>query len=257
MKKLVAFSLVALVAACAQVEDTEVCFTKRFGEYSKDVLTSGLHGYNIFTTDLICVNARVQKYTGQLESYTKDLQMARVEYFVNWAVFREKAMDLHKLLGNNYQNRLNSETESAIKQVVGQYDSEALIANRGKVEEQATELLNERLKELNMRADSIRLTDIEYSKQYAAAIENKQVAEQDAKREKNVTLQEKERAQQKLINAKAEAEAMRIKTNALAQSKTLIEYERVQVEKIQAEKWNGQLPQNIYSSAPLPILNLN
>ena len=107
-----------------------------------------------------------------------------------------------------------------------------------------------------MRADSIRLTDIEYSKQYAAAIENKQVAEQDAKREKNITLQEKERAEQKLINAKAEAEAMRIKTNALAQSKTLIEYERVQVEKIQAEKWNGQLPENIYSSAPLPILNL-
>ena len=165
-------------------------------------------------------------------------------------------MDLHKLLGNNYQNRLNSETESAIKQVVGQYDSEALISNRGKVEEQATALLNERLKELNMRADSIRLTDIEYSKQYAAAIENKQVAEQDAKREKNITLQEKERAEQKLINAKAEAEAMRIKTNALAKSKTLIEYERVQVEKIQAEKWNGQLPENIYSSAPLPILNL-
>ena len=136
------------------------------------------------------------------------------------------------------------------------YDSESLIANRGKVEEEATKLLNGRLHELNMRADSIRLTDIEYSQQYATAIENKQVAEQDAKREKNITLQEKEKANQKLINAKAEAEAMRIKTNALAQSKTLIEYERVQVEKIQAEKWNGQLPENIYGSAPLPILNL-
>lgn len=257
MKKLLGISLVAALAACAQVEDTEVCFTKHFGEYAKDVLTSGLHGYNIFTTDLICVDARIQKHTGQLESYTKDLQMARIEFFVNWAVFREKAMDLHKTLGYGYRNRLQSETESAIKQIVGQYDSEALISNRGKVEEQATALLNERLHELNMRADSIRLTDIEYSPQYAAAIENKQVAEQDAKREKNITLQEQERAQQKLINAKAEAEAMRIKTNALAQSKTLVEYERVQVEKIQAEKWNGELPQNIYAGAPMPILHFN
>lgn len=257
MKKLISILLGAALAACTQVEDTEVCFKKHFGEYEHDVMTSGLHGYNIFTTDVICVDARIQKYTGELESYTKDLQMARVEYFVNWAVFREKAMELHKTLGNGYNNRLQSETESAIKQIVGQYDSEALISNRGKVEEQATALLNERLGELNMRADSIRLTDIEYSKQYAAAIENKQVAEQDAKREKNITLQEKERAEQKLINAKAEAEAMRIKTNALAQSKTLVEYERVQVEKIQAERWNGQLPTTIYSGAPLPILNLN
>lgn len=256
MKKLSILAIVASLGACAQVEDTEVCFKKTFGEYANDVMTSGLHGYNIFTTDLICVDARIQKHTGELESYTKDLQMAKVQFFVNWAVYREKAMDLHKTLGNAYKTRLQSETESAIKQIVGQYDSEALISNRGKVEEQATALLNERLQALNMRADSIRLTDIEYSKQYAAAIENKQVAEQDAKREKNITLQEKERAQQKLINAKAEAEAMRIKTNALAQSKTLIEYERVQVEKIQAEKWNGELPQNIYGSAPLPILNL-
>ncbi len=257
MKKIIGLSLIALLAACAQVEDTEVCFKKTFGEYAKDVLSSGLHGYNIFTTDLICVDARIQRYTGELESYTKDLQMAKIQFFVNWAVFREHAMELHKTLGYGYRNRLQSETESAIKQVIGLYDSESLIANRGKVEEQATKLLNERLMELNMRADSIRLTDIEYSKQYAAAIENKQVAEQDAKREKNITLQEKEKAEQKLINAKAEAEAMRIKTNALAQSKTLVEYERVQVEKIQAERWNGQLPQTIYSGAPLPILNLN
>lgn len=46
------------------------------------------------------------------------------------------------------------------------------------------------------------------------------------------------------------------KTNALAQSKTLVDYERVQVEKIQAERWDGQLPTTIYSGAPLPILNL-
>lgn len=256
MKKMIAISTVAVLAACAQVEDTEVCFKKTFGEYASDVMTSGLHGYNIFTTDLICVDARIQRYTGELESYTKDLQMAKVKFFVNWAVYREKAMDLHKTLGNSYKNRLQSETESAIKQVLGLYDSESLIANRGKVEEQAAALLNERLNELNMRADSIRLENIEYSEQYETAIENKQVAEQDAKREKNITLQEKEKAEQKLINARAEAEAMRIKTNALAQSKTLVDYERVQVEKIQAERWNGALPTTIYSGAPLPILNL-
>lgn len=248
---------ITTLVSCAQVEDTEVCFKKTFGEYDKDVMTSGLHGYNALTTDLICVDARTQKYEGEMESYTKDLQVAKIKFFVNWAVFRDKAMELHKTLGNSYAGRLQSETESAIKQILGQYDSETLIANRGKVEEQSTNLLNERLMAINMKADSIRLEDIEYSKQYEAAIENKQVAEQNAKREKNVTLQVQEQANQRLINAKAEAEAMKIKTESLMQSQSLIEYEKVQVEKIQANKWNGQLPTAIYASAPLPILNFN
>lgn len=251
----VLFMLICFVG-CAQVEDTEVCFKKTFGEYDKDVLTSGLSVYNFLTTDLICVDARTQRYEGELESYTKDLQVAKIKFFVNWSVYRDKAMDLHKTLGHSYKNRLESETESAIKQILGQYDSESLIANRGKVEEQSAILLNERLMILNMKADSIRLEDIEYSAQYEAAIEQKQVAEQNAKREKNITLQEQEKANQKLINAKAEAEAMKIKTESLMQSQSLIEYEKVQVEKIQASRWNGQLPQNVYTNAPLPIINV-
>lgn len=249
--------LMTALVSCAQVEDTEVCFTKNLGKYASDVETSGLTFYNMLTTDLICVDARVQRYEGELESYTKDLQVAKIKFFVNWAVYREKAMELHKNLGNAYSNRLESEAESAVKQIIGQYDSETLISSRGKVEEETTRLLNERLQLLNMRADSVRMENIDYSDQYEAAIEAKQVAEQNAKKEKNITLQEQERANQKLILAKAEAEAMKIKTDALAQSQSLIEYEKVQVEKIQANRWNGQLPTAIYASAPLPILNFN
>lgn len=248
---------ITTIVSCAQVEDTEVCFKKTFGEYDKDVLASGLHGYNFFTTDLICIDARTQKYEEERESYTKDLQVAKVKFFVNWAVFREKAMDLHKTLGNSYSNRLQSETDSAIKQIVGQYDAKTLVANRGKVEEQATSLLNERLMSINMRADSVRIQDIEYSAQYEQAVNKKQVAEQEAEQEKNNTRKVEEQANQKLILAKAEADAMKIKTEALAQSQSLIEYEKIQVEKIQANKWNGQLPTAIYASAPLPILNFN
>ena len=49
---------------------------------------------------------------------------------------------------------------------------------------------------------------------------------------------------------------MKIKTESLMQSQSLIEYEKVQVEKIQVSRWNGQLPQNVYTNAPLPILNV-
>lgn len=246
---------ILLLSACGIAEDNEVCFEKNMGKYSDTILATGINGYNPITTDMICMDAKTQKYEHTTETYTKDMQTAKIKFFVNWAIVREKAMQLHKILGNNYKNRLLSETESAVKAIVGQVDSTYLISSREKVEERITALLNERLNEIFMRADSVRIEDISYSSAYERAIEAKQIAQQEALAEKNKTEKVKQISEQKLISAKAEAEAMRIQTQALSQSKSLIEYERVQVEKLQAERWNGVLPQAIYTGTPLPILN--
>ena len=47
----------------------------------------------------------------------------------------------------------------------------------------------------------------------------------------------------------AEAAAIREKSKALSENSKLVELTK-------AEKWNGELPQNMYGSAPLPILDL-
>lgn len=241
-------------------------FEKRLGKYSDTVLATGINGYNPFTTDMICVDAKTQKFEAETETYTKDMQTAKIRYFVNWSVNREKAMELHKKLGNRYKDRLESETESAVKSIVGHSDSSNLISSRSEVEKAITELLNKRLLELNMKADSVRIEDISYSIAYEQAIERKQIAQQEALAEKNKTELVKQKAEQELVRTRAEAEALKIKAKAeaisakekiqsLTQSKDLIEYEKVQVQKMQAEKWNGVLPQAIYTGTPLPILN--
>lgn len=63
----------------------------------------------------------------------------------------------------------------------------------------------------------------------------KQIATQDAIKEKNNTVRVNEKAKQQVISAEAEAKAMKIKTRALSQNKALIDYEAVQ-------KWDGHLP---------------
>ena len=56
--------------------------------------------------------------------------------------------------------------------------------------------------------------------------------------------------------ATAQAEALRVQNDALARSKEVLELRRIEVEKIKAERWDGALPQNMYSNAPIPYLNL-
>lgn len=60
------------------------------------------------------------------------------------------------------------------------------------------------------------------------------MAEQETLKAKNVTVQDKEEARQKVIAAEAAAKAMQIKTQSLSQNRALVQYEAVQ-------KWNGQL----------------
>jgi len=52
--------------------------------------------------------------------------------------------------------------------------------------------------------------------------------------------------------ATAQAEALKIQNAALSQNKDVLELRRIEVEKVKAERWNGQLPQNVYAGAPIP-----
>jgi hypothetical protein len=50
---------------------------------------------------------------------------------------------------------------------------------------------------------------------------------------------------------------LRVQNSALAQSKEVLELRRIEVEQTKANRWNGQLPQNVYAAAPIPFLNVS
>ena len=100
-----------------------------------------------------------------------------------------------------------------------------------------------------LKFSTFSLTNIDYSDAFEKSIEEKQIATQNAIKAKNNTVKIMEEAKQQVISAKAEAEAMRIKSNALKTNKSLIEYEAVQ-------KWDGKLPQYTGGGA-MPFINLN
>jgi prohibitin 2 len=56
--------------------------------------------------------------------------------------------------------------------------------------------------------------------------------------------------------ATAQAEALKVQNSALAQNKDVLELRRIEVEQTKADRWNGQLPQNVYA-APIPFLNVS
>lgn len=70
--------------------------------------------------------------------------------------------------------------------------------------------LVERAKDFNIILDDVSITELSFGKEYTAAVEAKQVAQQEAQRAAFVVERAKQERQQKIVQAEGEAEAAKM-----------------------------------------------
>ena len=73
-----------------------------------------------------------------------------------------------------------------------------------------------RAKEFNIELDDVAITSLMFMKDYADAIENKQVAQQMAERQKFIVLKSEEEKTASIIAAEGEAEAAQLINKAVS-----------------------------------------
>lgn len=182
--------------------------------------------------------------------YTKDIQQAKISYVINYNLQPQNAHKMYREVGTGYvDNILMPVVEGTIKDVIGRWNAQDLVANRESATVDILAKLQKQLEPRYINVTGFQITDINYSGGFERAIESKVTAEQEALKAKNRTVQIQEEAKQKIITAEAEAKSMAIRANALTQNKALVEYEAVQ-------KWDGHLPQYMMGNT-IPFLNMS
>ena len=78
--------------------------------------------------------------------------------------------------------------------------------------------LTERAKEFGIILDDVSITELSFGKEYAAAVEAKQIAQQEAQRAVYVVDKAKQEKQQKIVQAEGEAAAAKMMGEAMIQS---------------------------------------
>ena len=220
------------------------------GKVSPTSYTEGIHFVTPFISHIKTMNVKTQKNYVETSVYTKDIQNAQITYVLNYNLQPENAHRMYREVGPNYlETVVTPVVEGTIKDVIGKWNAQDLVANREIATKEILIKLQQHLTPKYVNVTDFQMTAIEYSSVFEKAIENKVTAEQEALRAKNKTVQIQEEAKQKLISAEAEAKSMAIRAHALTQNKALVEYEAVQ-------KWDGKLPEYVLGNS-MPFINIS
>lgn len=251
MKLVLGLALSAFLTGCgcSVVGTGERGVETRFGEIQGEPKPEGLYFYNPFTSGLKTFDVRESKLEGKTKPYTKDTQTAEITYILTYAPDPTQIHLLYKNMGEDWAEKIvKPAVEDTIQNVIGQETADDLMGKREDTRKKAFAKLQEQLAGRSVSIRSLAFTNVDFDDAYEKAVENKVVAIQKAAEAKNKTVEIEEKAKQTVLAAEAEAKSMQIRSQALSQNKSLVDYEAVQ-------KWNGVLPQYMTGSA-MPFLNL-
>lgn len=251
MKK-IAICTLLLLSGCGfrSINAGDVAVETEFGKVIGDVIEPGLFTYNPFTHSVTEMNCRTQALTSKNETYTKDIQQSTIEYTLNFNLNRQFAQKMYSEVGVDWVDTLLPQVINAtIKNTVGQWNAVDLISNREAVINDIQKVLVDTLALKGITVSRFEITNVVFTKEFETAVEAKVVAVQHAAEAVNHTKQIQEEANQKVIGAKAEAESMKIRSEALSQNANLVQYEAVM-------RWNGELPVTMTGNVPIPFINI-
>ena len=206
------------------------------GKVSDVTLSEGLHIKIPFLQNVVQVDTRTRKVEATGSAASKDLQTVTVAAAVNYRVLTDQAGWIYKNVGTGYESVvITPAIQESIKSITAKYTAEELITKRQEVGDLIKAALVSKVEPYGVRVEIFNIVNFEFSAEFNAAVEAKQTAEQNALKAEQDLTRIKVEAQQKIEQAKAEAESIKLIQETLAVAPQYIEY-------IKWTKWDGVLP---------------
>ncbi len=278
--KLIAFiaAIVAVIIVAAS------CFTVvpaghtgvvvNMGRVSETVLQEGFHFKTPFVQEIVQIDNRIVKLEVATDAFSKDLQTVSTVLAVNYRIAKDMSYSIYKEVGSNFESVLvMPAVNEVLKAVVAKYTASDLVASRSEVSVMLDEELNGKLNARGIFIEDLNIIDWDFSAEYIAAVEAKQVAEQNliktkTEQEEQIVIAEAEAKKKRIaaeadsdtaiIAAKAEAERIRIEAEATAEAnRTIAESLNDAILRNKTiEKWDGQLPRVTAGEGSTPMISV-
>jgi len=137
---------------------------------------------------------------------------------------------IYRNLGMDYHARvLPSVVNEVLRSVVARYSANTLATQREQVSAEIRNSLQDRLRDFNIVLEDTSITELEFGVDYKRAIEQKQIAEQQAQRAKFIVEAAEQEKKAKIVWAEGESQAIRDVGSRLGSSTAYLDLMRVKI----------------------------
>jgi prohibitin 1 len=228
------------------------------GKAQDVALQEGIHLKPPFISTVDVYDVTVQKFEVPAQSATKDLQDLSARFAINFRLDPEQVVAIRRKQGS-LQNLVNKviapQTQESFKVAAALRTAEESITKRNELKQDFDAALSQRLQKYAVIVLDTSVIDLNFSPEFAKAVEDKQIAEQRAQKAVYIAQEAQQEAQADINRAQGRAEAQRLLAETLkAQGGELV----LQKEAIQAWREGGAQMPNVLvigkESAGVPFI---
>jgi len=212
---------------------TRAVIFDRLSGVKEDVINEGTHFLVPWLQRSIIFDVRTKPRSISTTTGSKDLQMVSLTLRVLHRPNVQALPKIYQNLGADYDERvLPSIGNEVLKAIVAQFDAAELITQREAVSQRIRSDLTRRAAEFNIALEDVSITHMTFGREFTKAVEQKQIAQQDAERARFIVEKAEQERQASVIRAEGEAESAEEISKAIAKSGDGL----IQIRKIEASR---------------------
>jgi prohibitin 2 len=205
------------------------------GKVNEEFLPEGFGYKTPFITTIVPVNIRQKTETVSADCFSSDLQQVVVDLRVLYSVPENSVVQIYKqYAGDPFDSLIAPRVQEAIKEVTASKTAEAIVKSREEIKQKTLAAARQKIGDI-LRVEDIVIRNIDLSTDLERAIEAKMVAEQQAAQARFSQQQAQVEANTAIIKAKGDAEAIKVRGEALKLNPAFL---RLQI----VERWTGRSP---------------
>lgn len=188
------------------------------GKAQDGPLVEGFHLKPPLISRIDVYDVTVQKFEVPGQSSTKDLQYLSAKFAINFRLDPARVVDIRRKQGslqNIVSKVIAPQTQEAFKIAAAKRTAEESITLREQLKQDFDAALGDRLQNYGIIVLDTSVIDLQFSDEFARAVEEKQIAEQRAQRAVYIAQEAQQEAQAEINRAQGKAEAQRLLAETL------------------------------------------